>query len=138
MKAIVTALIATTLLTACAKNYYEQGYKIKEEQVSKLKVNTHTKRDVQRLLGSPSFSSNFTDDTWVYLSTTRYNRPLDQNIIDKRSMIVLSFTNNKLSSIKQKDENDGAAVKPSKEITETQGRKLNVAEQLFQSITTGM
>lgn len=135
MKAIITALIATTMLTACAKNYYEQGYKIKQEQVDKLKVNQHTKLDVQRLLGSPSFSSSFSDDTWVYLSTTRYNKPLDQNILDKREMIVLNFENNRLTSISQKNEKDGAEVKPAKEITKTQGRQLNVVEQLFQNIT---
>ena len=138
MKAIVTALIASTLLTACAKNYYDQGYKIKEEQVQKLKVNQHTKNDVQRLLGSPSFSASFDDDTWVYLSTTRYNKPLDQHILDKRQMIVLNFKGNKLSSIEQKNENDGAQIKPSKAETKTQGHKLNMFEQLFESLTTGM
>ncbi len=139
MKSLIALSLAVLSLSACSKNYYDQGYMLKEESLTKLKVGQHSKQDVLQLLGSPSFQSSFDSNSWMYLSTTRYNKPLDQNVLDKRQLVVLEFSKeNLLTNISRKTEDEGVNIKPSEQITEVKGHKPTVFEQLVDSATSGL
>ena len=141
MKAAVvkgaTALVGAALLAGCAGVREQRGYVLDQELVSAVQVGVDNKESVERTLGRPTFTGQFSENDWYYVSREtaqlafRLPRVTDQTVLHVR----FDQAGN-VASVQQTDETLIAAIKPSGDRTPTLGRERGFFEELFNNIGT--
>lgn len=134
---IATALLTATLLAGCVGTRDHRGAVIDAELVSAVQVGTDNKESVERLLGRPTFASQFDQNDWYYVSrdtkTVAFANPrvLDQTVLhirfDKAGNVAL---------VRQMDEQQIARVNPVNDRTPTLGRKRSLWDDIFGNVGT--
>lgn len=123
------------VFSGCIKTINEQGYKIPEIDISKLKLGESTKSDVFILLGSPSTTSNFGDETWYYINK-KYESVafLDTKDLEQK-VISFRFDNNGvLQKIEDFDLNDKQQIAIKSDKTPTEGNRMTIFEQMLSNL----
>jgi outer membrane protein assembly factor BamE (lipoprotein component of BamABCDE complex) len=87
-------------LSSCVTREVHQGHEISSNAVAKLKTNKTTKGGAVEILGEPSFSSTFDDDTWYYVSIKRTGVSAFSQGTAYYNILQLNFKANVLRSIK--------------------------------------
>src|ERR1700739_275205 len=87
-------LLGCLLLGACS--FFEatpqlRGNKIDAESLKELVPGTSTKTDVTSLIGSPTATATFDDNTWLYISEVTQPRIGRTQAVLNQNVIVLSF-----------------------------------------------
>lgn len=137
MKAYIILPLLFVLFTAsaCSKIVNTHGQIVSQARIEALQPNLHSKRDVMRILGSPSTTSTFDGNTWIYLTETTVSRPLSPNQLAQRDLLVLKFNDDDiLTEVIQKDETSGKVITPSSRATKTQGESLGVIDQIINNV----
>lgn len=68
-----------------------RGNRPSEEQIKEISVGVHTRADVQALLGSPTSSSAFGDQSWYYISAQTRVRPMAHIGISDPETVAVDF-----------------------------------------------
>jgi outer membrane protein assembly factor BamE (lipoprotein component of BamABCDE complex) len=94
LRRYVTAGAAALLvlsLGGCERKVETHGTSLEPEEVARIVTGTHTKADVAELLGSPSSTAVFDDETWYYISDQVEPRSfLDPKVLD-RTVVAVHF-----------------------------------------------
>ncbi|MBK1662356.1 outer membrane protein assembly factor BamE [Paracraurococcus ruber] len=88
------ALLALLALGACSvfdAPLVQRGNRITEDQLREITPGVQTKQDVQALLGSPTQTSTFADDTWYYISSKTRQRPGRALALTDQETVVVTF-----------------------------------------------
>ena len=132
---IATALLSAALLAGCVGTRDHRGAVIDTELVSTIQVGVDNKDAVQRLLGRPTFTSEFDANEWYYVSrdtkTVAFTSPrvLDQTVLQ----ITFDAAGN-VASIRQSDEQLIARVNPVNDKTPTAGRQRTLWDDIFGNV----
>ncbi|MFL1463774.1 outer membrane protein assembly factor BamE [Roseococcus sp. DSY-14] len=68
-----------------------RGHAVPEETLAQITPNVSTRQDVQALLGSPSHSGTFSDDSWYYISSRTQQRPARTLAVRDQQVVVVDF-----------------------------------------------
>lgn len=139
MKAAVfkglAALSLTALASGCAGIREHRGYVMDPELASAIQVGVDNKQSVERTLGRPTFTGQFSDNDWYYVARDtatlafRLPRVTDQTVLHIRFDQAGNVT-----AVQTSDETQIAHIDPSNDRTPTLGRQRSFFEELFGNI----
>ena len=129
------AIAAATLVTGCATNRVHKGAVIDLQLASAIQPGVDNKASVEKLLGRPTFTGEFTPNEWYYVSRDtnqiafRNPRPVRQTVLHvsfdpKGNVTALNRTGKELVM----------NVNPTHRSTPTLGRKKSFFDELFGNI----
>ncbi|OYY79526.1 MAG: cell envelope protein SmpA [Sphingomonas sp. 28-62-20] len=132
---ILFAIALATASAGCAPLRGHQGYVIDADLVNSVQPGVDTRTSVVKVLGKPSFTGQFDDGEWYYVSRdTRYYaynkpKPKDQTVLriafDDKG-VVTKVTRTGLEQV--------ASIRPVRDTTPTLGRHRSFFQDLFGNI----
>jgi outer membrane protein assembly factor BamE (lipoprotein component of BamABCDE complex) len=122
-------------MAACTPRIDTRGHVATPGTIEKLEVGKQTRDDVIQLLGSPSTTATFDDETWYYISqkteTVAFYAP---ETIDQK-VIALKFDKaGLLKDMQTYTLKDGKAIAMVDRKTPTAGKELTLIEQVFGNV----
>ena len=136
---IVFIVLSSCQLQEPSKNH---GILFLENRYEKLKVNTHNKNDIIRIIGSPHTKSVDNNDSWIYIErvlTKGSFHKLGQNVVKSNNVLILSF--DKYGILKEKDflnKSDLKKLEFSKKITDNNLSKKSFVQSFLSSVRSKM
>jgi outer membrane protein assembly factor BamE (lipoprotein component of BamABCDE complex) len=92
MSASVTILTGIGLLTAgCAGQLNTHGDRLEANRLAQVRPGTQTRDDVARILGSPSSTSVFGEESWYYISDVVETRSIFDRETKDRQVVTIRF-----------------------------------------------
>ncbi|CCQ73822.1 Putative small membrane lipoprotein [Magnetospira sp. QH-2] len=133
---IATILVLGGLTVgACSPRIDTRGNLPEDEMLAELRVGEYTREDVMDILGSPSATSEFGNQTWYYISkrteTTAFWAP---EVKDRKVIVVRFDDKGRVAAIDKVGLEEGNFVETVDRETPTAGHELTVFEQLFGQI----
>jgi outer membrane protein assembly factor BamE (lipoprotein component of BamABCDE complex) len=131
------AMLAALATSGCSRLRTHEGFVIDTVLLDSVAVGIDNKASVERTLGRPTFSGQFGDSDWYYLSRESRSlafanpRPRDQNLIHIRFDAAGNVTAVNRSGIETI-----ARVSPNGDSTPTLGRQRSFFEDIFGNIGT--
>ncbi len=135
---ITAALALAVSLGACS--FFQaapipRGNRLTEEQLSQITPGVQTRRDVQAILGSPSFAGTFNDTNWYYLSAVSRIVPGRRMSMEDWRIVAVTFDNaGVVQGVRTLTESDGENVIMVGRETPTPGNDRNLMQSLFGNI----
>ncbi len=136
MKTVWNLIAAAGLfaLWACASSEHVDGQLPNPDKLAMIELGVHTRDDVAEILGSPSTSPPFNEDSWYYIRRiTRTIAFFDPVLLDQQVVAVDFDEEGIVEDIRFISEKDGFEVSIVDRITPTQGRELTFWDQLLSS-----
>lgn len=129
---LVAVGVLSFALSACAASEHVDGQLPNPERLAAVEVGVHTHDDVAKLLGTPSTTAPFDDDSWYYIKrVTQQVAFFEPVVMDQKIVAIVFDKEGKVRDILLYHEEDGHEIAMVERITPTQGRKLSVWEQLL-------
>ncbi|RXZ65558.1 outer membrane protein assembly factor BamE [Pelagerythrobacter rhizovicinus] len=131
----VAAVVAALALGGCSAIRENRGYIQDRTLVSAIQPGIDNERSVAATLGRPSFTSQFGEETWYYVSSTTGRRPFVRPTIREHSVLAVKFdaAGNVLST-EQSGLDRVVYLSPDGAATPTLGRERGFFEDLFGNI----
>jgi outer membrane protein assembly factor BamE (lipoprotein component of BamABCDE complex) len=132
MRRLSIALAAGLAVSACQATRDFHGYVPDQALPTDIQPDVDTRSTVLARLGSPSTTSIFDDDLWVYMSSTRELLAFYYPKVVQREIVAIQFDDQDVvSEVLVYDLDDGQVVNYVSRETPTRGRELGILEQLF-------
>lgn len=132
-----TAIAGATLLGGCIAMNDHRGSVIDTQLVSAIQPGVDNKDSVERTLGRPTFTGEFGDDDWYYLSRdTKTFAFRDPSVKDQTVLHVRFDKAGNVTSIDKSGKELIAKIDPVGDKTPTLGRKSSLFDDLFGNIGT--
>jgi outer membrane protein assembly factor BamE (lipoprotein component of BamABCDE complex) len=127
--------LAALLVAGCDNIADLRGFAPSPGAVDKLEVNTQSREDVQRLIGSPSAVATFNPNVWYYISEKQEYWGPSRPWISEQAVIQITFNESgRIQNIKYYDLNDAQNVTMVARVTPTSGKELTVLEQILGNV----
>lgn len=136
MKRPLAALAVLAALTAgCTATRDFHGYVPDQALPIDVKPDVDTRSTVLERLGSPSTTSIFNDNLWVYMASTREMIAFYYPKVVQREIVAIQFDDQDVvSDVLVYDVTAGRTIEYNSRVTPTRGRELGILEQLFGTI----
>ncbi len=132
---ILTACAAILALNACQATRNFHGYIPDQVQPTDIAPSIDTRSTVIARLGTPSTTSVFNDDLWIYMSATREQLTYHRPKVKSRQIVAIQFDDqDQVTDVLTYDLDDGRVIDFVSRETPTRGRELGILEQLFGTI----
>lgn len=132
---LIGAVAALTAVSGCQATRHVHGYVPDQVQPAEIEPGIDTRSTVLSRLGSPSTTSMFEDDLWVYMSATRQTLSYHRPKVTQRKIVAIQFDeNDQVNDVLTYDMDAGQVVNFVSRETPTRGRELGILEQLFGTI----
>lgn len=131
------ALVALAGCSTSKQMMNNQGYIADEELASSVQPGVDNRESVAKALGRPTLVSQWTDDTWYYVSRNTkqlaFARPTPQT---QRVLIVRFDKDGNVASVERRGLELAANITPNSDKTPTLGREATLLEDLFGNLGT--
>jgi outer membrane protein assembly factor BamE (lipoprotein component of BamABCDE complex) len=136
MAGLVTGL--TTLAGGCTTTIRDhRGFLVDQTLVDTVAPGIDNKASVERTLGRPTFSSQYGDPSWYYVSIDTKQPPFHGPRPTKETVLRVRFdAQGNVATIDQANVSHVAEIKPDRASTPALGRKRSFFEDLFGNIGT--
>jgi outer membrane protein assembly factor BamE (lipoprotein component of BamABCDE complex) len=132
---LVGAALGPFAAAGCSTTVDQRGFAPTPGSVDKLELNTQSRDDVVRLIGSPSAVSTFNPNIWYYISEKQESWAfLRPEIVDQNVMQLTFNESGRLEGIKKYDQKDGEQITMVSRITPTAGKELTILEQILGNV----
>ena len=132
---ITTVVVAAGLIAGCASNRAHKGAVIDPQLASSVQPGIDNKASVEKLLGRPSFTGQFSPNAWFYVSrNTNQLAFRNPRVTDQTIMLVRFDQAGNVSSIQRTGKEYVLNVEPSSRFTPTLGRQKSFFEEIFGNI----
>jgi outer membrane protein assembly factor BamE (lipoprotein component of BamABCDE complex) len=84
-------LLLAVLLAGCSAQIDSHGEHLEENRLALVRPGAQNRDDVARLLGSPSSTSPFGDETWYYISDVVETRSIFDREVTERQVVTIRF-----------------------------------------------
>ena len=91
LKTVLIAAAVPTLLAGCASNHVHKGTVIDRRLVSAIQPGVDNKDSVEKLLGRPTFTGEFTQNDWYYVSRDTNQIGFRNPRVTKTTVLHVSF-----------------------------------------------
>ncbi|MFZ2587410.1 MAG: outer membrane protein assembly factor BamE [Alphaproteobacteria bacterium] len=134
MKNIICSVLLFAL-SACSQTTTTHGQVLLPSRLAQVQPGVSTKGDVARLLGSPSTTGTLADSRWVYVSSVMRDKPLNPDILEKRTVVVVDFDpSGTVVAVTDKSEADSKEVVPDATQTQTHGQSMGIIDGLMNNM----
>jgi outer membrane protein assembly factor BamE (lipoprotein component of BamABCDE complex) len=133
---LTTATIAATVLLAgCAQMRSHKGVVIDSQLASSVQPGVDNKDSVEKLLGRPSFTGEFTPNDWYYVSRDVNQVAFRNPRVTRQTVLIVRFDQKgNVASVNRTGKELVMNVSPNHRSTPTLGRKRSFFEELFGNI----
>ena len=87
----IPLFVLVVLLAACSAQIDNHGEHLEADRLALVRPGVQNRDDVARLLGSPSSTSPFGDDTWYYISDVVETRSIFDREVTERQVVTIRF-----------------------------------------------
>ena len=135
----VVAVIGLVLATgACAPRVETRGNALDPYRISEIKPGVHTRAQVAQILGTPSSTGTFDENTWYYISKrTSTFAFLEPKVLEEKVVVVRFDKSGVVSEIKTFDGDRARDVKPVARQTPALGKEPTILGQLYKTLIKG-
>ena len=135
-KPTVAVIIAAGLaLSACAGIREHRGFVIDQTLAEGIQVGIDNKESVTKTLGRPTFTGQFDQNDWYYVSRNTAQLAFRDPKVTEQTVLRVQFDQaGNVSSVQKTGKELIARVEPSGDKTPTLGRKRSFFEELFGNI----
>src|SRR5689334_17580198 len=131
------AVAAATLVTGCASNHVHKGAVIDLQLASAIQPGVDNKASVEKLLGRPTFTGQFTPNEWYYVSRDTNQLAFRNPRPTRQTVLHISFdAKGNVAAVNRTGKELVMNVDPVHRNTPTLGRKKSFFEELFGNIGT--
>jgi outer membrane protein assembly factor BamE (lipoprotein component of BamABCDE complex) len=103
--------------------------------VEKLEIDTQSREDVVRLIGSPSTVATFNPNVWYYIAQKQEYYAFFKPAMLEQNVMQLNFNESgRLTAIKRYDLSDSKDIDMVSRITPTAGKEITVLEQIMGNV----
>ncbi len=135
LRAGVLALAALGMLMGCSTTITTRGNEPDPKKLSQIRVGEHDRRQVARLLGTPTNAAIFNDTIWYYISRKTKAAAFYKPEVLESQVIAIHFDKSgKVKEIRRYTKKDGRDISPVARKTPTPGREMGLLEQLLGNI----
>ena len=133
-----SALAITGLsLGACSSIRESRGYVVDNLLLNSVQPGIDNQRSVEMTLGRPTFTSQFGEPTWYYVSSTTGRKPFVSPRVEQHSVLAVQFgADGNVTSAQRSGLEDVVYLTPDGDETPTLGRERGFLEDLFGNIGT--
>lgn len=101
---IVLSIATAGFLAACSPTLAQRGNMLQNYQIEQVVPTVHTRSDILRLLGSPTTTAPFDENTWYYIGQETEKRGiLDPEVIAERIVVVQFDQDGIVQQVKDQD-----------------------------------
>src|SRR5580704_8822734 len=123
------AAAAVIALAGCAISVDQRGKLPDPDRIAEVQPGKTSKDQVIKILGSPSSSSTFDDNTWYYISRkTKQVAFFQPEVLDQQVFVINFDDKGVVKDLNHKTLADGANVTPAPGSTPAPGRELSFME----------
>jgi outer membrane protein assembly factor BamE (lipoprotein component of BamABCDE complex) len=127
--------LAAVLATGCANNRLHKGAVIDPQLASSIQPGVDNKASVEKLLGTPTFTGQFTPNDWYYVSRDTNQLAFRNPHVTKQLVMLVRFTpTGNVASIQRTGKELVLNVSPTHRQTPTLGRKKSFFDEIFGNI----
>jgi outer membrane protein assembly factor BamE (lipoprotein component of BamABCDE complex) len=131
------ALAAVALLAGCASNRAHKGIVVDQQLVGSIQPGVDNKASVEKLLGRPTFTGEFTPNEWYYVSRDTNQLAFRNPRVTRQTVLHVSFDpKGNVLAVGHTGKELVMNVNPTRRSTPTLGRKRSLFEELFGNIGT--
>lgn len=132
---VSTAVAAAMLLAGCQGVLAHKGAVIDPQLASSIQPGVDNKASVEKLLGRPSFTGEFTPNDWYYIARDTKQFGFSNPRVRKQTTLHVAFDQaGNVTSVKETGKELVASIDPVKRKTPTLGRKRSFFDELFGGI----
>ena len=129
------AIAGIGLLGGCMGIKEHKGYVLDQELASAIQVGVDNKQSVEKTLGRPSFTGQFDQNDWYYVSRDSKRIPLrSQRVMNQDVLHVRFDAAGNVAAVNRTDETLVAQISPVDDKTPTLGRRRSFFDELFGNI----
>ncbi|MCU0986161.1 MAG: outer membrane protein assembly factor BamE [Acetobacteraceae bacterium] len=131
-------LLGSTLLAGCGiadASKDARGHRVDRELLAELVPGVQTRSDVSALLGSPSATATFGEDTWYYIGGVTQNRVGRKDALIEQEVVAVHFDRNGvLQRVEVVEKADATPIDPVARITPTPGTEVSFIGMILGNI----
>jgi outer membrane protein assembly factor BamE (lipoprotein component of BamABCDE complex) len=129
------AVVAAILLAGCAQTRLHKGVVLDSQMVSAIQPGVDNKDSVEKVLGRPSFTGEFTPNDWYYVSRDVNQVAFRNPKVRKQVVLIVRFDpKGSVASVQRTGKELVMNVEPNGRKTPTLGRKRSFFDELFGNI----
>lgn len=133
------ALLASCVIgaSACVPLKSHQGYVIDADLVNSVQAGTDNRQSVLATLGKPTFTSEFNQGDWYYVSREARNFAYNNPKVREQTTLRISFDEKgNVTAVRKSGVEQVASIRPSGKTTPTLGKKRSFFDELLGNIGT--
>lgn len=132
---LMPVVMGASLLAACAGFNEHRGYIMDEELATAIQVGVDNKQSVTQALGRPTFTGQFNENDWYYLSRDTKIVPFRSAKVKEQELLHIQFDSaGNVAAINRGDETAIVSINPVNDKTPTLGRERGFFDELFGNI----
>lgn len=123
------------VLAGCSSIRDQRGYLVDSLTYNGIRAGIDNQRSVTATLGQPTFTSQFGEPTWYYVSSTTGQRPFGRPQIKEQSVLAIRFdAAGNVAEVDRSGMDRVVYLSPDSDETPTLGRERGFLEDLFGNI----
>jgi outer membrane protein assembly factor BamE (lipoprotein component of BamABCDE complex) len=127
--------VAAALLAGCAAQRAHKGSVLDTQLVSSIQPGVDNQASVEKLLGRPTFVSQFAPTDWIYVARDTTQLAFRNPRVTKQTTLVVRFDRaGNVVSVQQGGKDLAMNLDPARRTTPTMGKKKSFFEELFGGI----
>jgi outer membrane protein assembly factor BamE (lipoprotein component of BamABCDE complex) len=132
---LAAAAIGASLLAGCAGIRDHRGYVMDEQLSQAVQVGVDNKASVEKTLGRPTFTGQFSPHDWYYVSRDTAAFAFRNPHVTKQAILHVSFDPaGNVAAVNTTGKELVASINPVNDSTPTLGRKSGFFQELFSNI----
>ena len=133
----IATIAAAVLLAGCAQMRTHKGVVLDPQLASGIQAGVDNKDSVEKLLGRPTFTGQFSPNDWYYVSRDVNQLAFRNPRVTKQTVLVVHFDQKgNVASVQRTGRELVMNLNPTGRKTPTLGRKRSFFEELFGNIGT--
>ena len=132
---VQAVILAAALLAGCATTRVHKGAVIDPQLASSIQAGVDNKASVEKLLGRPTFTGEFTPNDWYYVARDTKQVAFRNPRVTAQTVLHVSFDpKGNVVAVNRTGKELVMNVDPTKRETPTLGRRRSFFEELFGNI----
>ena len=137
IKRTATLALGLALLAGCSSIKDHRGYLVDQMLLDSVQPGVDNQLSVERTLGRPTFTSQFGEPTWYYVSINTKQAPFTRPRADEQLVLKVKFdARGNVTGIERTGMEKVVRLNPDGDKTPTLGRERSFFEDLFGNIGT--
>ncbi len=109
-----------------------RGHSSDDVDLKQITVGQTSAEDVQALLGSPTSTSNFGDETWYYVTQKQERVGVFAATISEQRVVAITLDGDRVvRDISEYSKEQGKPIQTVSKITPTEGHEITILEQML-------